>query len=271
MRVNISGKNSNHIYRSENDMKCNEFQELMYLRDDELDAGELSELKRHRSECTGCAAEYERAESIRKITDLLKVQNPVLSDPLILMNSVLSRIENDALKVHASRSESAFDRFVAVLAEPRLRIAMVSLLFIITGTFTVEYTSAYVYMKSYEVRIDKSSSQQEDAAAMLIGQGNLLTTAEDLSKLISGKQSFVEVSENWVMINKNSLEKLLLLYDELKDNASQLSPEFHAVNPRLSKLLAAQKQSTQLDLLLKERESLIRELDRLIPKERKTP
>ncbi|HAP36218.1 MAG TPA: hypothetical protein DCQ28_09855, partial [Bacteroidetes bacterium] len=61
------------------------------------------------------------------------------------------------------------------------------------------------------------------------------------------------------------------LYDDLKDNASKLSPEFRAENPHLSKLLTTEQQSVQLDLLLKEREALIHELNRLVPKERKMP
>jgi len=243
----------------------------MYLRDEELEARERSKLERHRSECAACAAEYARVESVRKITAALKAQNPVFTYPLLLTNSVISRIEEDAVPVRSSRPESFFDRLAAMLAAPGMRIVMASLLLFIAGVFAVEYTSAYVSIKGYEEHINTISSQDKDAAAAMMAQGNLLTTAEDLSKLISGKQSFVEVSENWVMINKNSLEKLLLLYDELKDNALKLSPEFHVANPRLSKLLTAKKQSTQLDLLLKEREPLIRELNRLIPKERKTP
>ena len=75
----------------------------------------------------------------------------------------------------------------------------------------------------------------------------------------------VELTNDWVLMNKQSFEEFILLYDELKDNTSQLPPEFRAENPGLSKLLETKQRSAQVDVLLKDRESLIRELNRLLP------
>ncbi|MDD8019106.1 MAG: hypothetical protein PHP42_12080 [Bacteroidota bacterium] len=252
-------------------MNCKEFREKMYLRDDELEPRELSEMKQHRLECVECRTEYALVASVHKITDAVKTQVPELTDPLLLTNSVLSRIKEEAVRAHSSRPVPAFDRFAALLAAPSVRLAMAIMLFIIAGSFAVEYTSGYVYLKGYEERIGRSSEWQEDDMASFVGQGNLPNAAEYLLKIVSGKKSFVEVSENWVLMDKKSLQNYLLLYNELKGNASQLSPQFRAANPHLAELLMNKQQSMQLDTLLKERESIIRELNRLVPKERKMP
>jgi len=252
-------------------MKCKEFREKMYLKNDELETQELSDLERHRLECIDCRMEYERVASVHRITDSLKTQEPELIDPLLLTNSILSRISEDALRKHSPRSESFFDQFVILMTAPNLRMTMAIMLFIIVGSFAIEYTSGYMYLKEYEEQIDKSYAQQENASASLISQGNLLNTAEHFYNIVSGKQSSVEITENWVLMDKKSFQDFLLLYDDLKDNASKLSPEFRAENPHLSKLLTTEQQSVQLDLLLKEREALIHELNRLLPKERKMP
>jgi hypothetical protein len=252
-------------------MKCKEFRKKMYLRDDELEARELSDLEQHRLECAECGTEYARVASIQRITDTMKTHNAELTDPLLLTNSILNQIKEDAIRMHSFQSISIFDRFVTLLAAPAVRMTMVIMLFIIVGSFAVEYTSGYVYLKKYEERINESNLQQENTSASLINQGNLLNTAEYFYNIVSGEQSSVEVSENWVLMDKKSFQNFLILYDELKDNASKLSPEFRASNPHLSKLLTVEEQSMQLDMLLKEREALIRELNRLVPKERKLP
>lgn len=243
----------------------------MYLKEDELDAEVLSGLKRHRLECAACAAEYASVELSRRVTAVLKEQTPEMSDSLLFTNSVIGLIENEVMKSQAGKSSSAFDRFVILLSAPRLRWVMAGMLFFIVGSFAFEYTSAFVTMKQFEENVDKKTLSHEDAAVTIMSQKNLLNAVEDLSKLISGEQLFVEVSDNWVMINKNSLEKFFLLYSELKENDSILSKEFREANPSISRLLETKIQATQLDILLKERESLINEFNRLIPKERKQP
>lgn len=252
-------------------MKCKEFRDKMYLKNDELDTHELSDLERHRLECVECRLEYDRVASMHRITDTLKNQDPELTDPLLLTNSILSRISEGVLKKYTTRSESFFDRFVILMAAPSLRMAMAIMLFIITGSFAIEYTSGYLYLKGYEERIEQSTMQQENTSASIISHGNLLNTAEHFYNMVSGKQTTVEISENWVLMDKQSFQDLLLLYDDLKSNASKLSPEFRAENPHLSKLLSIERQSVQLEILLKDREALIRELNRLVPKERKMP
>ncbi len=252
-------------------MKCKEFREKMYLKNDELEKQELSDLEHHRLECVECRLEYERVVSMQKITAILKNQDPELTDPMVLTNSILSQIAKDSLRDHSLQPESFFDKCVILMATPKMRMTMAILLFIITGSFAIEYTSGYVYLKGYEERLEKSGMQQENATAAFGSQENLLNRVENLFNIISGKQSSIEVTEHWVLMDKKSFQEFLLLYDELKDNASQLSPEFREAHPHLFKLLSTNQQSVQLDMLLKDRETLIRELNRLVPIERKMP
>jgi hypothetical protein len=73
------------------------------------------------------------------------------------------------------------------------------------------------------------------------------------------------------MINKKSIEDFILLYNELQSITPELPPEFRTAHPQLWKLLTKKKDAKELDALLKERTSLIRELNDLIPQERKIP
>lgn len=253
-------------------MTCIKYLELMYLRDDELEEQERIQLEHHKSECASCAAEYARVESARKTIRAMNSRPPVVSDPLLLINEVIGRIERGEKKASPSAPQSALDRLTLWLSVPIVRGAMAGLLLLISGSFVVEYTSGFVTMKGAEEEIERSSSFHDQySAAGMMDQGNLVNTAAELLKLISGKRSYVELSNDWVVMDKQSFGQLLLLYKNLKDNPSQLSPDFRAANPGLAKLLETTRDTTQLNQLLKDRESLIRELNQLLPKERITP
>jgi hypothetical protein len=253
-------------------MTCKEFQTLMYFRDDELDRIELSELNRHKADCAACAAEYSRVQFSRNTARMLSHRPPRLNDPLILINSVVARIEREALHEEVREAESVLDRCLLLLSAPWLRGTMAGLLLLITVSFAVEYTTGVVTTKGFEETIAQKTSQLgEGQTAAGVDQGILLNAAAGVSKLITGKRTYVDLSDNWVMIDKQSLEQLFLTYNELKDKISQLPPEFRAANPALVKLLETKQEAAQVDLVLKDRQLLIRELNGLLPQERRMP
>lgn len=250
-------------------MNCTEVRQRMDLRDDECDPRELAEMHRHCSTCPECAAEYSRVIAGRKLMSTLQHQIPTLSHPQLLTSSVLERIEQASAHEASKASGTWLDRLAAWLDRPALTWAMASALLAITGSFAIEYTSAYVSVKVLEDHVQQQSALRAESDMAAIHQSALVDAVATLTKKLSGNPSYMELSQNWVMIDKASLERLFQLYDELKANASKLPPEFRSANPSITKLLDAKRPSTQLELLLKEREALIRELNRLMPKERK--
>jgi len=53
------------------------------------------------------------------------------------------------------------------------------------------------------------------------------------------------------MINKKSIEDIILLLNQLQSIAPQLPPEFRAAHPQLWKLLTKKKDAKELDALLR--------------------
>ena len=126
-------------------------------------------------------------------------------------------------------------------------------------------------MKGLETSITAYSSMQSGVPAPFLTQADASGVVSDLSRFMTGEKPFFEVSGNWVMINKKSIEDFILLYNELQPVAPQLPPEFRETHPQLWKLLTKKRDAKALDALLKERMSLIRELNSLIPQEKRTP
>lgn len=252
-------------------MTCKKFMELAYLSEDELDAETISELQRHKAECAACAAEYAQIEHARQAIRDLRAHQPVLTDPMLLINEVVGRIEREAALTARQLPMSAFDRLIVRLSLPATRAAMACALLLIAGSFAFEYTSAFIQMKTLEGAMEKRSALHEQYETAAMDPGRLLTAASDLTKLIYGKQSTAQLSENWIVMNRASLEQFLLLYNDLKKDASRLPPEFREANPGLTKLLETDQQSAQMAVLMKDREALIRELNRLVSSERETP
>lgn len=269
MRGDISGSVWNHLSRSKAIMKCSVFREKMYLREDELRQDEVDELSRHRAECTECAAEYRKVGRARTVVAHMRNARPEIADPIIMTNTIMSRIEASGSGRERSGLPSAYEELVRWLATPRIRFAMASLLVFICAGFAVEGTSAYLDISRLETTLTMYSSVPPSFS--VIGGGGAAGAVSDALRLAAGKRSFFEVSGDWVMLDRSSVENILTVYNELQSNARKLPPEFRASHPHLMKLLTKKKAPGQLDAVLKEREALIRELDDLIPQERETP
>ena len=269
MRGDISGNILNHLSRSKAIMKCSVFREKMYLREDELRQDEVEELARHREECAECASEYRKVQETRKIIAHIRDARPQIAHPLSMTNSVISRIEAEGSRHKERGFGRAYEELILWLSRPPVRFAVASLLFFICLSFAVEGTSAYLDISRLETTMKTYSSIQPSIS--LFGQGNGPGVVSDALRLAAGKRSFFEVSGDWVMLDRSSIENILTVYNELQANARILPPEFRASHPNLMKLLTKKKTPGQLDAILKQREALIRELDDLIPQERETP
>ncbi len=269
MRGDTSGINWNLSFRSNAIMKCSVFRERMYLAEDELHPDKLEELARHREECAECAAEYRKVQETQKIIAHLRDSRPQVAHPLIMANTVISRIEAEELHHKVQGFGKSYEELILWLSRPPVRFAVASLLFFICLGFAVEGTSAYLDISRLETTMTTYSSLQPTIS--LFGQGSGPGVVSDALRLAAGKRSFFEVSGDWVMLDRSSVENILTVYNELQANARILPPEFRASHPHLMKLLTKKKAPGQLDAVLKEREALIRELDDLIPQERETP
>ncbi len=261
----------NDLYLSfqiEMPMNCKTFKKIMYLHEDELGPGEWREFQHHLTTCQACAARYLEVERTQEVLTRLKNRTPNSTNPVAMADAVIGEIERGRSR---KTTTSVYNVIVLRLGLPRVRFAIVSVLTFVCVSFSVEYTSGYVHIKGLETSMTTSSLVQSDFPTPFLTQNDARGVVSDLSRFATGKKSFFEVSGNWVMINKKSIEDFILLYNELQSIAPKLPPEFRAAHPQLWKLLTKKKDAKELDALLKERMALIRELNDLIPQERKIP
>ena len=255
-------------FQIETPMNCTKFRKSMYLREDEFGPGEWREFQHHRTTCPACAATYLEVERTQEVLTRLKNRTPHSTNPVAMADVVIGEIERER---SWKTSASVYDVIVLRLGLPGVRFAIVSVLTFVCVSFLVEYTSGYVHIKGLESSMRTYSSSQSGMPVPFLTQTDAAEVVSDLSRFAMGKKSFFEVSGNWVMINKKSIEDFILLYNELQSIAPKLPPEFRAAHPELWKLLTKKKDAKELDAILKERMSLIRELNDLIPQERKIP
>ena len=240
----------------------------MYLRQDELGPGEWREFQNHLTTCPACAAKYLEVERTQEALARFKNRTPNSTNSVAMANAVIGEIEREKSR---KTTKSIYDVVVLRLGLPGVRFAIASALTLVCASFLFEYISGYVLIKGLETSMTTSSLVQSDFPIPFLTRTDALGAVSDLSRFATGKRSFFEVSGNWVMINKTSIEDFILLYNELQSIAPKLPPEFRTAHPQLWKLLTKKKDVKELDALLKERMSLIRELNDLIPQERKIP
>jgi hypothetical protein len=252
-------------------MNCSAFRKKMYLREDELGPDQWKEFQRHRSTCAECLLEYRKVERATEALARIGRAAPLPPDPAKMATSVIIELEKRMQAVGSIRVFGAFDAFIGWLGLAGVRVGIVSLLVFICASFAVEYTSGYIDIEGLENSMTTYSSAQTAGSAQLLAGSDATDLVAVLSKIVVGEKSFFDVSGDWVMINKNSIEKFILLYNDLQSIAPNLPPEFRAAHPELWKLLTQKKAPKDLEAIVKDRKSLIRELNELIPHERKTP
>jgi len=255
-------------FQIEMPMNCTRFRKAMYLCEDELGPDEWKEFQRHCSTCRTCAAKYLEVERMQEVLTRLKNKTPNPTNPVAMAVAVIGEIEREKSRKTAA---SVYNVVLLRLCLPGVRFAIASALALLCASFLVEYTSGYVHIKGLETSMTTYSSLQSGMPLPFLTQTDAAEVVSGFSRFAMGKKSFFEISGNWVMINKKSIEDFILLYNELQSITPELPPEFRTAHPQLWKLLTKKKDAKELDALLKERTSLIRELNDLIPQERKIP
>jgi hypothetical protein len=240
----------------------------MYLRQDELGPGEWREFQHHLTTCPACAAKYLEVEQTQEALARFKNRNANSTNPVAMANAVIGEIEREKSR---KTTKSVYDVVVLRLGLPGVRFAIASALTLVCASFLFEYISGYVHIKGLETSMTTYSSLQSGMPLPFLTQTDAAEVVSGFSRFAMGKKSFFEISGNWVMINKKSIEDFILLYNELQSITPELPPEFRIAHPQLWKLLTKKKDAKELDALVKERTSLIRELNDLIPQERKIP
>ena len=253
-------------------MNCSTFRETMYLREDEVSPAEWTDFQRHRITCERCAAEYRRVERALRFVDLAAAEGPLPGEPHGLGDAVVSRIVAERLPGSFSAAKPAFQALLDWLGIGWVRVSLATALVLIWGSFAAEYSSGYLRIVTLESELTNESAAGTTPDIRTFTRSDLSELSSLLPTIIPGKDAFFQVSGDWIVINKASMERFILLYNDLQALAPLLPPEFRAAHPELWKLLS-QKQKTPPDMetLLRERQSLIRELNDLLPQERKTP
>ena len=253
-------------------MNCTTFREMMYLREDEFSPGVWADFQRHRVTCEHCSAEYSRVERALRLVDLAAAQPPLFTESHGLGEAVVSRILQKGVPPRSRVANPSYGALLDWLNIGWVRVSFAAALVLICGVFVAEYSSGYLRIVTLESDMTNQSAIRTTPDVRALTRSDFSEASSLLSTMVLGKKSFFQVSGEWVMINKTSVEKFILLYNDLQALAPSLPPEFRTAHPELWKLLSQQKKSSpDVETLLRERRSLIRELNDLLPQERESP
>jgi hypothetical protein len=239
-------------------MNCKEFQELMYLRDDELADHLRRQLLIHQASCPGCTELVHDVQRTHRMIGIAREHGPTITNPEMLSAEILRQIATADRRFY-SRLQNRSIRLIDWLEAPAIRTSLAAALFIIVLSFIFEYTSAYVQIKNLEIQVSSRS------ATMAAGPVLFDQDASTIVDLVSGRHTFANVGGDWILMKKTTLQDFAMLFSQLNANARFLPPEFHRQYPKLSKLLKQQSMLSNFNDLTKDRAQLIHELNMLIP------
>ncbi len=182
-------------------MKCNKFEELLYLQD-ELNLEETNLLDKHLKDCSECQQLKQEIEQSSLIINNLSAVDPIFEYPKILTNQILENIETRS-KFNIS---TYFLKIIDLFFSPKVRYALGTIAFLLVLTFVFQQSVIMYRLSNLEQKITETS----------VNNYQLQTNKQNNSFRVSLQ------NRETIEIDKKDLEILLESYKELNDRHDAL-------------------------------------------------
>ena len=243
-------------------MNCRDINNYIFLKEDELTANELAELKKHIAVCPSCAKGFSEAARTNELIGRLKTAEPFLTEGVLFTSSVMEAIDKPGTNSFIS---DMLDKVSLLFIRTAVRAAAVSAIIIIVSTFLVQQYSLFSNVSNLENKLAISSIAPAAQAQMGYGELKAIKLAVDFYELFKGEKLYAGFSKNLILADKEKLNEFLNLYSDLQNYRNLYDSEIKEKYPELNSFLEKKLSIEELQDFVKKNENLIKELSRKLP------
>lgn len=195
-------------------MKCKDVKNIL-LEFESIELSEVynKELIAHISDCPQCKLFLQEIENADSVIEKLKTNPPQLDDPDLITNKILYSIRKEQLQ-KAGVSESFIEKTSNWFLLKQVRLALYSIIVLFTILYFYEETVALKSVLTLEENLNIAGQSYE---ASLSDNLPNLSFIYDLYKLVKGEKKYLNLSNDWMMVNKDALRKILNEYSSIAD------------------------------------------------------
>jgi len=199
-------------------MNCSQIKELIFSkRLDELTPAEKSIIEEHISSCHECKSIYESVQRAESVLVKMKIRQPILDNEEILVNSIMQKVNSKSSNQRYENEFYFFERLILFVSQKSVQYALTSILFIVVSLYMFEEYSAVKNIIQLESQLNNTVQVNNSKAEIISFDNDILKFFYDAYKFARGNSSYVKLSKDWLLVNKEDLRNLLLDYEKLDE------------------------------------------------------
>lgn len=189
-------------------MNC-ELVKKMLLVEEKMTSVSL-EVTEHLKNCQECLSFSSSIKTVESQIAKLKNSKPILDEPELLSLSILNQIRSEQKK--EILQPSIWDALLNWVMLKQVRLALYSILFLFSTLYFYEEAIALKSVVTLESNLNNAGQQYE--AGISDNMPNL-SFFYDIYKLIVGEKKHLNLSKEWLVVNKSFIKELLGEYNSL--------------------------------------------------------
>jgi len=197
---------------------CGQIKELVSSKQlDELTTDERNFIEEHISSCNECKNIYETIKKADNVIAKMKTTQPVLSNEEFLIDAIMQKVN----RPHSSRNKEIehyfYEKLLLFVSHKSVRYVLTTILFIMMSLYMFEEYSAVKDITRLESQLNKTAQLSNTKAEIISFDNVVLKFFYDAYKFARANSSYVKLSKEWLLVNKEDLRNLLLDYEKLDE------------------------------------------------------
>lgn len=168
------------------------------------------EVTKHLKNCEECRAFSSNVKIAESKINMLKKNKPILDEPELLSLAILNQIRSE--KRREILQPSIWDALLNWVMLKQVRLALYSIMFLFSTLYFYEEAVALKSVVTLENNLNNAGQQYEASISDNIPN---LSFFYDIYKLIAGEKKHLNLSKEWLVVNKSFVKELLGEYNSL--------------------------------------------------------
>lgn len=168
------------------------------------------EVTEHLKNCEECRVFSSNVKIAESKIEMLKTSKPILDEPELLSLAILNQIRSEQRR--EILQPSIWDALLNWFMLKQVRLALYSIMFLFSTLYFYEEAIALKSVVTLESNLNNAGQQYE--AGISDNMPNL-SFFYDFYKLIAGEKKHLNLSKEWLVVNKSFIKELLGEYNSL--------------------------------------------------------
>lgn len=245
-------------------MNCRQIEELIFSkRSDEFTPAEKSIIEKHISDCSECKSIYDAIQKTENVIVKMKSKQPVPDNEEFLVDSIMQKISGIPADQKNENVFYPFEKLILFISQKPVRYALTAILFFVMSLYMYEEYSAVKNITQLESQLNNTTQVNNSKAEIISFDNDILKFFYNTYKFANGNSSYIKLSKDLLLVNKNDLRNLLLDFEKLDEPTKTKIKSLQSELLNQKDIIFSETETTKMKTLQLEIERLNNELQKI--------